>query len=765
MRCDEELEGTPTPLSRSLSMPRRLSGRLLILLALSFSYSIPVVSAQDTGTHDLLNQIKELKSIVTIEADELERRERDKLTIARGDVRIQMEDRVLYADEIELDQVQEVVRARGRVQLIEGTKRLDGDRFEYHYRKNTGVMYRARGTIPPATAFQGVEIHKEGERRYRVVEGSFTTCRICQPEPGGVDWEIRARDAVLEQDEYLTAKHASFWARGIPSLYSPYLIYPLDERRTGFLIPRIGYGDQDGFTYRQPFFWAIDESQDLTITGTYRTERGVEGEVNYRYIWGPEARGEIGARVIQDRLVTTGDEVRATVTARHDQQFNPELSLKADVNYLSDPDIYREFTETPSQLRTATLSNSRVFLTQLSRNYGLQFMVEETRSLSDTTDGRLRRLPDLTLSAFPQRLFEWPVLFEMRASGTYLELEGMPDSGRADLFPKLSLPWRILPWVTMTPSVGFRETAYTQHGTAGEGGTSRELFEASNSLESRFYRSFKIGGERLDRLIHVVEPRVNYWYVNPVDQQQLPQFDGVDFVSAQNRVTYSLTNRLLAKLKEADGSLRTREVVSLSLSQSYNLDPEERTFSDLFLNVLTPERIDQAVEGTAQSLGNGFSRVQERRFSNLVAAMRASPLQHLAFQGLVAINTEANRVDGVEAAARVTVPEYGWVEAGHTFVRDQQTGGLVGRFLLTPLKNVAINYLGRYDTFRDKNLEHNVAVTYSTCCWVMGIQYVHRSVTSGVTTGSDDSIYVLFDLLTGGVPSPPEWGARFLGRH
>ena len=745
-------------------VPARL---LLTLFTVSFWCPIAVVSAQDTGARDLLNEIKELKSIVTIEADVLERRERDKLTIARGDVRIQMEDRVLYADEIELDQVQEVVRARGRVQLIEGAKRLDGDRFEYHYRKNTGVMYQARGTIPPATAFQGVEIHKEGERRYRVVEGSFTTCRICQPEPGGVDWEIRAKDAVLEQGEYLTAKHASFWARGIPSLYSPYLIYPLGERRTGFLIPRIGYGDQDGFTYRQPFFWAIDESQDLTMTGVYRTKRGVEGEVNYRYILGPEARGTIDARVFQDRLVTTGDEVRATVTARHDQQFNPELSLKADVNYISDTDIYREFTETPSLLRTATLSNSRVFLTQLWRNYGLQFMVEETRSLSDTTttDSRLCRLPDLTFSAFPQRLYESPVLFEMRASGTYLELEGVPDSGRVDLFPQLSLPWRILPWVTMTPSVGFRETAYTQHGTAGEGGTSRELFQASNSLEARFYRSFQVGGERLDRLIHVVEPRVNYWYVNPVDQQQLPQFDGVDFVSPQNRVTYSLTNRLLAKLKEADGSLRTREVVSLSLSQSYNLDPEERTFSDLFLNVLTPERIYQAVERTAQSLGNGFSRVQERRFSNLVAAMRASPLQHLAFQGLVAINTEANRVDGVEAAVRVTVPEYGWVEAGHTFVRDQQTGGLVGRFLLTPLKNVAINYLGRYDTFRDEGLEHNVVVTYSTCCWVMGIQYVHRSVTSGVTTGPDDSVYVLFDLLTGGVPSPPEWGRRFLGRH
>jgi hypothetical protein len=418
-----------------------------------------------------------------------------------------------------------------------------------------------------------------------------------------------------------------------------------------------------------------------------------------------------------------------------------------------------------------------VFLTQLWRNYGLQFMVEETRSLTDTLDTRLRRLPDLSFSAFPQRLFGSPVLLEMRASGTYLERKDVPESGRGDLFPKLSLPWRLLPGVTMIPSVGFRETAYSREGVGGEGGTSRELFEAENSLEARFYRSFEIGGERLSRLVHVVEPRVAYWYVDPVDQQRLPQFDGVDFVSPQNRVTYSLTNRLLAKVKGADGSLRTHEVLSLSLSQSYNLNPKARAFSDLYLSALTPERIDQAVrEETALSLGNGFSRVQERRLSNLVAAVRASPHQYLAVQGLVAINTETDRVDGVEAGVRLTYPEYGWVEAAHTFIRGDETadvlgpfgnrevGGLVGRLLLTPLKNVAINYLGRYDTLRDVNLEHNVVLTYSTCCWLMGLQYVNRAVVPGVA-GSEDSVSVFFELLTGGAPAPPERGARYLWRR
>ncbi|HZY30639.1 MAG TPA: LPS assembly protein LptD [Candidatus Methylomirabilis sp.] len=759
-------------------MPGVLSRLLLTLFTLSFCFFIPMVSAQETGTHDLLNQIKELKSVVTIEADELERRARDKLTIAKGDVRIQMEDRVLYADEVELDQVKEVVWARGRVQLIDGGRRLDGDRFEYHYRKNTGVMYQARGAIPPATAFQGVEIHKEGERRYRLVEGRFTTCRICQPEPGGVDWEVRAKEAVLEQDDYLEAKSASFWVRGIPSLFTPYLIYPVGERRTGFLIPRIGYSNLSGFTYKQPFFWAISESQDLTLTGVYRTERGFEGEANYRYILGPEAVGSIDARIIQDLKSTTQDKIRTTVTARHDQQFNPELSLKADVNYVSDRVIQREFAETPSELRTANLASSRVFMTQLWQNYGLQLLVEDTRTLTEASDSRLRRLPELTFSAFPQRLFGSPVLFEMDASGTDLERSGVPDGGRADLFPKLSAPWRLLPWMTMIPSVGGRETAYTKRADGGgEGGLTRELFEASNALEARFYRSFQIGGERVDRLVHLVEPRVSYWYINPVDQQELPQFDRVDFISPQNRVTYSLTNRLLAKIKETDGSVRTHEVASLSLSQSLNLNPRERTFSDLFLSALTPERIDQAVrEESARPLGNGFSQAQERRLSNLVATVRASPFRNLAFQGLAAINTESDRVDGIEAGVRFTYPEYGWVEMAHSFIRgretaglpgpfqDRETSGVVGRLLFTPVKNVAINYLGRYDSLRETSLENNVVVTYSTCCWLMGIQYVNREVIPGVR-GAEDSVSFFFELLTGGAPAPPERGAQTLMRR
>ncbi len=764
-------------------MPRYLLPVLLAFFLLTIPWFTPAVLAQDTESRGLLDRIDELKSAVRIEANEIERRERDKVAIARGDVRILMENRILNADEVEVDEVQEIIRARGRVQLIDGASRLDGDRLEYSYRTNTGVMHQAKGAIPPATVFQGVEVHKEGDRRYRLVDGHFTTCRICQPEPGSVDWEIHAKEAVLEQDEYLEAKSASFWIRGLPVLYTPYILYPVGPRRTGWLIPNIGAGGRSGFTYKQPFFWAIDESQDLTLTGGYREKRGPEAQASYRYILGPEASGFIDGRIMKDRDSERRREVRATISARHDQQFNPELSLKSDINYVSDRVFRRAFSDSAPEARTASFTNARVFLTQMWQQYGLELRLDDSRTLNpDTNDSRLSRVPEVNFFASPQRLFGLPVLLEGQLSGTYLQRKETPDSGRADLFPKLLLPWRLTNWATMTPSIGFRETAYTKRPGSGGGGTSRELFEARNDLTARFFRSFDVAGVRVDRLVHLLEPRLSYWYITAGNQQRIPQFDQVDYISPQNRMTYSLTNRLLTKFKEADGATRTYEFLSLSLSQSVNLNPQTRTFSDLFLNALTPERIDQAVrEATRREAARtGFSRVRERRFSNLVADLRASPLQNLSLYGVTAINTEKNRVDGVEAGVQLAYPEYGRVELAHSFIRggdtddqdegpfrDRKTSGIIGRLLLTPMKNVAINYYGRYDPRQDTSLENNVVVTYATCCWMVGIHFLNRTKRffNDRIHDHENSIEIFFDLLTGGAPPPPERGAKYLRRR
>ena len=57
------------------------------------------------------------------------------------------------------------------------------------------------------------------------------------------------------------------------------------ERQTGFLFPSFGFSSERGFFAQVPFFWAINDSQDLTVALDTYTERGVGGRRrDYRYI-------------------------------------------------------------------------------------------------------------------------------------------------------------------------------------------------------------------------------------------------------------------------------------------------------------------------------------------------------------------------------------------------------------------------------------------------------------------------------------------------
>ena len=160
---------------------------------------------------------------------------------------------------------------------MEGMNRLEGDRIEYNYRTNLGVITNGRATVESGVSFSGVEIRREGERQYSVRDARFTSCRACQPEPDdpGLGVPGERGDHLPGRVDQPPATHPS-GSRAFPPLYSPVLALPIGPRRTGFLIPRFGYGDSDGFTIKQPFFWAISRSQDATLTTIYRTKRGFE---------------------------------------------------------------------------------------------------------------------------------------------------------------------------------------------------------------------------------------------------------------------------------------------------------------------------------------------------------------------------------------------------------------------------------------------------------------------------------------------------------
>jgi LPS-assembly protein len=718
--------------------PAALVAILSGLLLVSICY------ADDALLRDL-NRLKRLREAVEVDADSVEYAEAERKVMARGSVHVTMEGRSLSADEVSVDLDDQELVATGNVILMEGLNRLEGDRIEYNYRTNLGVVFNGRAFLSPGVTISGVEIRREGERTYRLRDGRFTTCRVCQPQPQTVDWEIRAKEATFYLDEWAYSRNTSFWIRGIPALFSPVAAFPIAQRRTGFLLPRFAYGNVDGFTVKQPFFWAISPSQDLTLIPTYRTKRGLDLPGEYRYLLSETSGGQLTARYLHDTTPSASQEHRAEFGWLHDQALDTTWTFKADVRAQTDRSLQRDFVDSTVATRTERTLPSNMFVTQATPQYMLLGLLNYTRDLQGGLESRTGRLPDLRFQWLPSQVLETPLVAEGDTSAAYLNRNQGEDVGRFDLHPVVRLPVALGPWLTATSLAAFRGTAYTEAEPVGKG-ESRTMVELGERLSSGLARRFDEPGLGLLRLTHGVEPSLTYQYVPWTDQRSLPQFDATDFISPQNRLTYQLTNRLIARWREEGGEIRSHEVATLDILQSWNLQPRTREFSDVYLSGLTPERVDQAVN-IVQPLGNGFSQVQERDLSNLVFNGALSPIPGAALRGTLAFNTEDRRTDGINAGLELRRPDLLTLEIGSTYVRDPQANGVVGRIELHATKTILLDFLTRYDVHTTTFLEHNVGLRYSSCCWEFGFRYIHR--TNGVGGQEENSVHVTFDLKFG----------------
>src|SRR5207247_1463956 len=87
-----------------------------------------------------------------------------------------------------------------------------------------------------------------------------------------------------------------------PALYLPYAIIPVKTRRqTGLLFPRIQPASQNGFTFMQPFYWAISRSTDATLAAGFYALRGVKAEGQFRYVLSPRSHGQLDGFYLRDK--------------------------------------------------------------------------------------------------------------------------------------------------------------------------------------------------------------------------------------------------------------------------------------------------------------------------------------------------------------------------------------------------------------------------------------------------------------------------------
>jgi LPS-assembly protein len=620
---------------------------------------------------------------IYLTADRIESLQDDKVYRAEGSVVLTQGAMELTAERLQLEAVSGKVIAEGAVHLNDGANRAEAERIELELQTGLGILTHARLFLPKENYLLEAErMARVDEERYELDAASFTPCG-CDP-----DWRIRARRLRVRLEGYLTLRDLTFYAGDWPVFYLPYFVYPAGtERKSGLLVPRVGFSSRDGFRYRQEFFWAISPHRDATLSVDSRGRRGIGGGLEYRYRLAPEAGGEIQSDFFRDKKESLG---RWDLKWKHTHRVSQRVSGGWDLRYLNEKNTLRALSDEADE-RAARTSVSHAGLTYRG-DAGLAYLsAQYTQTLSAPNDDTtLQRLPEIG-----GRYAGWsgPVQWQLEGTAVNFWRKSGFKTPRADLGARLSWPLgRVTPWV------GVRETAY-RRTLGGDRSELRTIFPMGIDAEASFRREWPT-------MRHLLRPRLHYRYIDLHEVPNLPQFDEIDALTDRNAVTLALDQQLFGTDK--DGQFM--EWLFFRLSQSHQIDRQR----DHAPHVSSPIRAELRLAPASQ-VGIDTDLVHDIRDDRILSGTTQIRLTH----PLVSLRVGRRYLRGEPVPK--TGDLYDSLSLGDE-VAGQRTDFWTGRidWVTGPIQ---WRGTGDFDADRDKPVQSSLSMLWQRECWGITLTY------------------------------------------
>nr|WP_321403745.1 LPS assembly protein LptD [uncultured Desulfobacter sp.] len=558
-----------------------------------------------------------------IQARQVSYEDERKLYIAENDVVITGGVTRLEADYVEFSDETKDAFAKGNVLFISGNDSITCESMNVNLSSETGTINQGTIFLQDGNYYiSGEKLRKTGEFSYDAEKGSITTCEGETPA-----WKITGKDIKVTVEGYGTASNAVLWAKKMPTLYTPYFIFPAKtERQTGLLIPMAGYSSEMGFEYQQPLFLALSDNTDATLYPHYMSDRGLMLSGEYRYVLSPDSKGMMMMSYLDDD--TIGDDAdenkaynisatpdrtnhdRYWFRTKLDQELGYGFNAKLDIDYASDMDYLRTFGDGYAGFDSTNLAFSKMFGRDLdeetdyirenslliSKNwdsYGLNIEAlwyDNIRARQlDLEDTTLQTLPSIEFFAARQKIADnFGLYYEMdseftsfyRQDTTATEVTGR----RADIHPVFYYPMKLGKAFSLEPYAGVRGTVWDTDDFTDTGGDdsdirTRGLYEMGMDLSTTLSRVFTLNTDFAEKIQHRIVPKLEYDYIPYVDQTDLPDFDEIDDISEKNIITWSLSNTFTSRKTITDENEEEsrvyKELLWLELSQGYDIRYEQ----------------------------------------------------------------------------------------------------------------------------------------------------------------------------------------------
>ncbi len=641
---------------------------------------------------------------VSLQADQLSFEQANQTYQASGQVELRQGGVTLQSDTLTWEPEKNLAHASGNVRVSDPSGNMHASAADYQLEAGVGRLEQGQVFLREKNFhLHGDVIEKLGEETYRVSDGTFTTCDGEVPS-----WKFGASRVDVTLGRYASARNVVFYLKDLPVLYLPYVIFPVKaERESGLLIPRTGYSRNRGTQLSLAYYQVLGVNMDATLFLDYLSELGVGKGLEYRYLLAGDNQGRLLGYHVGG---TGGERNHMALDWTHLGTLPGQVRLSADVEYVNNREYFAEFGEVAEEYNKDKTES----VVTASRSWGKNSLTGQLKYLKDLTqsnDLTLQRLPELRLTSVRQRLGESPFYLGFDSSATYFSRREGNTGERLNLRPAISGVFLPGDWLEVAPTLGYRQRLYwTDDGEATQG-----QMDFSTRFASRFARVYDMGGGRLSKLRHSIEPDLLYFYRPEVEQNDLPQFDALDDIPSANTFSLGVTNRLVGRLETVNGSAQYHEYASLRLSQEYDVEESRR------------DRLDPG----------------DRRqpFSNLRGelVLRPNTWSLLDFDGRYDFSRGEQGWSQLGLLARVQDSRGNALDLDYRY-QEQTSEYLQGRVVTSWLKPVYLSYLQRHAIDGSRTLEQYLELEFRAQCWSIFVSYRDRL---------EDQEYLVSFALTG----------------
>ena len=501
-----------------------------------------------------------------------------------GEVTVRYRGYVLRADKVDYNQDTGDMEATGHLQLEgPGDELIQADHGTVNVDVDSARFYNVIGSVGMRAAsarrkavytginpfiFQGRVVIQEGPKKFKILDGSMTSCSLPHP-----DWTITAGE-IFVGDGKAYAKNGAFRFFNLPIVFLPYVTHPVgaSDRQSGLLIPTYENSSIKGTVVGEGAFLVLNRSMDLTVGLDYWSKRGWAPSGEFRYKGRDENYADVRFTALDDKLNVSG----ADVVANGWRQLDAHTRAVSSLEYLSSY-LYRNTFATSFAASVASQVDSTAFVTRNEDDGSSEsFDFSRYTSYQSTSAGNdilISHQPEIDYNTVSRYLGRTPFTWQLDGSVGGLnrrepgvtgetKFETAQEVGRIDAHPTVALPLHFDGW-NFRPQVGLRETFYSKSQSSGldiptyrDGSANREALEGGFELRppvmerdfSTPWLSKYFGSE----MRHVIAPEFTYSYRSGIGNfPSILRFDATDVVSNTNELKFTLAQRFYFRRADA----------------------------------------------------------------------------------------------------------------------------------------------------------------------------------------------------------------------